>query len=104
MGPKNLHVVWERGDKSFVEVLKNHKKQIAYKEGDEGQQLPEQAFAFVFQIALGLARANPNDLFLFTRYDLESATKETSNNKPHKMGLMGVRKKTIYMFGMKFRD
>ena len=97
--PPNLSVVWHRGDKSFVELLLNGKKQLAYKEAEAGKQLPDGAFNLVFQVALGLAKQNPNNKYHFTRYDNESIVPEDENNREFRGSSMS---KVIYYMGYMF--
>ena len=98
-GPLNLHVVNHRGSKSFVELLKNNKQQLLYKEALPGRQVPDGAFMLAFQIALGLAHKNPDIQYQYTQYDHEDVVPENENNRPFRDGALC---KTIYLFGYWF--
>jgi hypothetical protein len=83
--PKNLRFTWHRGSKSFVEInqFKNGKiPLIEYHEANEGEQLPEEIFATVFQTALGLAKMKPKERYQYVRYDNENIVPENDNNAP----------------------
>ena len=94
--PANMKIVWGRGTKSFCEVIKNNKKQIAYVEADPGKQLPDGAFREIFFVALALANANPNDTFNYTRYDQEVVVPVNENNRDF---TESKSSKTIYVEG-----
>lgn len=98
-GPPNIKVVWGRGDKSFCEVIRNNKKQVAYVEAPPGQQLPDAAFREIFFIVMGLANTHPNDIYQFTRYDQASIVPINQNNCDFSRKR---RKKTIYIEGNVF--
>lgn len=99
--PSNLSVAYHRGDKSFCEVLKNHKKKILYKEALPGEQLSEEDFETIFQTAIGLANTDLENQYHYTRYDLESLSIETESNRPFRDGAMI---KTINLFGFLFHS
>lgn len=99
--PANISIAWHRGNKSFCEVIKNHKKQMAYVEAPPGKQLPDAAFREIFFVMMALARANPNDLFHYTRYDQEDVVPVNDNNRDFTEGRM---EKTIYIEGHIYRS
>lgn len=102
--PSNLIIMHHRGTKSFVEGLQFPKgdhqdgKQLYWEEAGEGKQLPELVYHNIFQAMLGLARANLEDKFQYTRYDLEDIVEETPDNAPYQHG----HGKTVNIFGFKF--
>jgi hypothetical protein len=93
--PENLSVVHSTGDKSFAELLKNHRKQIKYAEAPAGEQLDLNIIKMIYQFALGLARQNPKNKYQFSRVDIDTEH-ETESNRPFKKGKMTKR---INMFG-----
>ena len=104
--PANLKVVWGRGSKSFVEVLRNSKAQIIYDEAPEGQQLPDKTFRNIFFIALGLAKREVQNTIQYTRYDQEEIVPEDENNRAFSQeeSVGGVMKKTIHIEGHIYRS